>query len=184
MPSLAKSPCRPEKPAWKPADVFRQINAARHAATREKVNAALAEGHTAIKVIARHTGVSVSVVKSHLRELGILTTPAPPPRPSGRKRAAATTPEQRLYKRRLAEFHELLATYERRRARGVIDADLADDIAWTMEAELKIGVYDRHGVRYRVVAGELVRDSNYRPAPRIYVGKVKTEDEREARRAA
>lgn len=164
------------------AAACRRYNAKRHAANRKTITAAIAKGVVGIKPIARHTGVSRAAVRDHLREMAVLDSPKIA-RKGGRARMRDADPAVRLAKQRLAEFHDLLATYERRRAAGVIDADLADDIAYMMEHEIHVSVHVRDGVRYRVVAGELERDGNYRPAPRIYARTVKTEDEREARRA-
>jgi hypothetical protein len=159
-----------------------RYNAKRHAANRRKINAAIASGVSGIKPIARHTGISRAAVRDHLREMGVLATPKVA-RKGGRVRMKAANPAVRLAKQRMDEFHATLAAYERLRQSGVIDADMADDIAWMMENEVHLGVYVRHGVRYRVVAGELERDGNYHPAPRLYSREPKRVIESEASRA-
>jgi hypothetical protein len=64
---------------------------------------------------------------------------------------------------RVDELVDLITRYEAIRLTGDPEVDdLADDIAWYIEHVMVDLWADHEGIRYRVVAGELVRDTKFR----------------------
>jgi hypothetical protein len=64
---------------------------------------------------------------------------------------------------RVAKLVAMIERYEAIRLTGDPEVDdLSDDIAWYIEEVMIDLWYDHNGIRYRVEAGELVRDTRYR----------------------